>query len=49
MASLGLQTYRFSVAWSRVIPFGTGAVNEKGLAFYDRLIDALSRKASSPR
>jgi beta-glucosidase len=48
MASLGLQTYRFSVSWSRVIPFGTGAVNEKGLAFYDRLIDALLEKGIQP-
>src|SRR5512140_1881867 len=30
MAAIGLQTYRFSVSWSRVIPFGFGAVNEKG-------------------
>jgi beta-glucosidase len=48
MASLGLQTYRFSVAWPRVIPFGAGAVNEKGLAFYDRLVDALLEKNIQP-
>ena len=48
MAGLGLQTYRFSVSWSRVIPFGAGAVNEKGLAFYDRLIDALLEKNIEP-
>lgn len=41
MRELGLQTYRLSVSWSRVLPFGTGAVNEKGIAFYDRLVDAL--------
>ena len=41
MAELGHQVYRFSVSWSRVIPFGTGAVNEKGLDFYDRLVDTL--------
>ncbi|MEP7214713.1 MAG: GH1 family beta-glucosidase [Anaerolineaceae bacterium] len=41
MAELGHQIYRFSVSWSRVIPFGTGAVNEKGLQFYDRLVDTL--------
>jgi beta-glucosidase len=41
MAELGLQTYRFSVAWPRIFPFGKGAVNEEGLAFYDRLIDEL--------
>ncbi|MCC7365200.1 MAG: beta-glucosidase [Dehalococcoidia bacterium] len=48
MAELGLQTYRFSVSWSRVIPFGTGHVNEKGLAFYDRLIDALLDRGIEP-
>ena len=42
---LGLQTYRFSVAWSRILPFGTGAVNENGLAFYDRVVDAPPREA----
>src|SRR5512134_3354410 len=41
MASLRLQSYRFSLSWSRLIPFGTGAINEKGLQFYDNLIDAL--------
>ncbi|MFG1927397.1 GH1 family beta-glucosidase [Cryptosporangium sp. NPDC048952] len=38
---LGVDAYRFSVAWPRVIPTGTGAVNAKGLAFYDRLVDEL--------
>ncbi|NVN84494.1 MAG: beta-glucosidase [Rhodopseudomonas sp.] len=41
MRTLGIQAYRFSVAWPRVLPNGTGAVNEAGLAFYDRLIDEL--------
>jgi len=48
MAAIGLQTYRFSVSWSRVIPFGSGAVNEKGLDFYDRLVDALLAKNIQP-
>ncbi len=48
MASIGLQTYRFSIAWSRVIPFGAGAVNEKGLDFYDRLLDALLERNIQP-
>lgn len=48
MARLGLQTYRFSVSWPRVQPFGYGAVNEKGLAFYDRLVDALLEKNIQP-
>jgi beta-glucosidase len=41
MARLGLQTYRFSISWPRVLPFGTGELNEPGLAFYDRLVDEL--------
>jgi len=41
MRELGVEAYRFSVAWPRVMPHGRGAVNEAGLAFYDRLIDAL--------
>ncbi len=38
---IGLKAYRFSISWPRVIPDGTGKVNEKGLVFYDRLIDEL--------
>ena len=41
MRTLGISAYRFSVAWPRVLPTGRGAVNVTGLAFYDRLIDAL--------
>ncbi len=41
MASLGLQAYRFSISWPRVIPQGTGAINPAGLDFYDRLVDEL--------
>lgn len=41
MARLGLQAYRLSVSWPRVLPNGTGKPNPKGLDFYDRLIDAL--------
>lgn len=41
MADMGLQTYRFSIAWSRVIPEGRGKVNPEGIAFYHRLIEAL--------
>lgn len=41
MKSLGLQVYRFSVAWPRILPHGRGAVNQKGLDFYRRLVDEL--------
>jgi beta-glucosidase len=41
MKDLGLQAYRLSLAWPRIQPTGTGKPNAKGLAFYDRLIDAL--------
>ena len=41
MAEMGLKTYRFSIAWSRIIPDGNGEVNEKGLKFYDDLINEL--------
>ncbi len=45
---LGVDAYRFSVAWPRVIPNGRGAVNQKGLDFYDRLVDALLAKGIAP-
>lgn len=48
MARLGVKHYRFSIAWPRVIPQGTGAANEKGLTFYDRLIDALLAQGITP-
>ena len=41
MAELGARAYRFSTSWSRVLPRGTGAINQPGLDFYDRLVDAL--------
>lgn len=41
MQWLGVDLYRFSIAWPRVIPTGRGAVNQAGLDFYDRLVDAL--------
>ena len=44
MASLGIDAYRFSMAWSRVQPQGKGAWNEKGFDFYDRLLDAVASK-----
>ena len=41
MQQLGIKHYRLSLAWARMLPDGTGAPNEQGLAFYDRLIDAM--------
>jgi beta-glucosidase len=41
MADLGVKHYRFSIAWPRIIPEGRGAVNEKGVDFYRRLVDCL--------
>jgi beta-glucosidase len=41
MRKLGLKAYRFSVSWPRILPSGKGPVNQAGLDFYDRLVDAL--------
>lgn len=48
MTRLGLDAYRFSASWSRVLPEGVGAANETGLDFYDRLIDELLRNDIAP-
>lgn len=48
MRDLGVQAYRFSVAWPRVLPHGRGVANEAGLAFYDRLIDELIAAGIEP-
>ncbi|MBI3985718.1 MAG: beta-glucosidase [Lentisphaerae bacterium] len=48
MKGLGLHAYRLSVSWPRVLPRGRGAVNPKGLAFYDRLLDALLEAGIEP-
>jgi beta-glucosidase len=48
MASLGLPAYRFSVAWPRVMPTGTGPVNQAGLDFYRRLVDGLVSRGITP-
>jgi beta-glucosidase len=48
MQRLGIQAYRFSVAWPRVLPQGRGTPNEPGLAFYDRLIDAILAAGIEP-
>src|SRR2546423_5998147 len=41
MRELGLDAFRFSIAWSRILPEGRGRVNQAGLDFYDRLVDEL--------
>ena len=48
MRELGLQAYRFSVSWSRILPDGTGRVNQPGLDFYSRLVDELLANGIEP-
>lgn len=48
MGELGLNAYRFGISWSRVQPKGQGAFNQKGLEFYEHLIDALLEKGIEP-
>ena len=48
MADLGLQAYRFSIAWPRIQPTGSGAVNAKGIAFYSKLVDGLLQRGITP-
>jgi beta-glucosidase len=48
MKELGLDAFRFSIAWSRVLPDGRGAVNQAGLDFYDRLVDELLANGIEP-
>ncbi|RIK73735.1 MAG: beta-glucosidase [Planctomycetota bacterium] len=48
MRQLGVRAYRFSIAWSRVLPEGTGRVNRRGLDFYDELVDELLSQNIQP-
>lgn len=48
MKKMGLKAYRFSVSWSRILPEGTGKINEKGLEYYDRLINSLLENNIQP-
>lgn len=48
MKELGLQAYRMSISWPRVLPEGTGRINDKGLDFYDRLVDELLENGIAP-
>src|SRR2546429_5074628 len=48
MRELGIRAYRFSIAWPRIQPTGSGPVNAAGLAFYDRLVDSLLEAGIDP-
>ncbi|ANC92902.1 beta-glucosidase [Azospirillum humicireducens] len=48
MKAAGFDSYRFSIAWPRILPTGTGAVETRGLDFYDRLVDALLEAGITP-
>lgn len=48
IAGLGVDAYRFSVSWPRVRPTGSGAWNQKGLDFYERLVDGLLSRGIKP-
>jgi beta-glucosidase len=48
MKDIGARAYRFSISWPRVIPAGTGAVNAKGLDFYEKLVDELLAAGIQP-
>lgn len=48
MKSIGLKAYRFSIAWTRVMPEGAGSINAKGLDFYDRLVNELLSAGITP-
>lgn len=48
IAKLGCNSYRFSVSWPRIIPEGTGQINQKGLDFYRNLVDHLKEKGIEP-
>jgi beta-glucosidase len=48
VAGLGVDHYRFSIAWPRVQPAGSGAIETRGLDFYDRVVDALLHRGVAP-
>lgn len=48
ISALGVDSYRFSTSWARVMPEGRGAVNEAGLDFYERLVDGLLERGIKP-
>jgi beta-glucosidase len=48
LAAMAFKNYRFSVAWTRILPEGKGQINQKGLDFYDRLVDACLERSITP-
>jgi len=48
MKAMGLKAYRFSIAWARILPAGRGVVNQTGIDFYSRLVDALLEAGIEP-
>ncbi|KAK6127653.1 hypothetical protein DH2020_038603 [Rehmannia glutinosa] len=48
MAKLNFDAYRFSISWSRIFPNGTGKVNRKGVAYYNKLINYMMKKGITP-
>ena len=48
VSELGVNSFRFSVSWPRIVPAGRGEVNDKGFGFYDRLVDALLEAGIKP-
>src|SRR5579872_6444525 len=48
LKNLGVSVYRFSISWSRIFPDGTGQPNEKGLAYYQRVVDELLKNNITP-
>ena len=48
MAEMGFKEYRFSIAWTRILPQGVGEVNPKGIAFYNDLIDTCLQHGIEP-
>lgn len=48
MKEMGIQSYRFSIAWTRILPNGTGEVNQAGLDYYNRLLDELLAAGIEP-
>lgn len=48
MKTLGLNAYRFSISWPRILPMGIGSVNQSGIDFYSRLVDELLKAGIQP-